>query len=337
MNKKLNKKQLVIVDWLLSHPGYLKKSAVTIWSKSYIEGAFLSDIVPALAKAKIEYKEQSKPLIYPFKPNKTIKKAVKEYKKDTVVLKSFAEIFPWSTDNKKREVLLMDKLKPVKKNVFDKDNVIFLADLHAPHILDGYLEWCKELQEKYNCGTVIMAGDIIDSGAWNYHEKNPDLPGVKDELYAAKKQLKKVFEMFPEAISLFGNHDLLISRKLKTAGLSQSFMKDFGEILEAPKAWKFVHEYKKDNVLYKHGAVGDAFKAATESRISTCQGHFHAKSFVQWSVSEKDAIFGLQVGGGFDRDQMAFDYAKPFHKKPIISCGLILDKGTTPIVKIMPL
>lgn len=284
---KLTKKEQLIYNWLLSKPGYLKKSKYVIALATDFDE---DDIEEPLKQARMNYK---KPL--------------------------------------KLETSIKDK------KVYNKDNVIFIADLHAPHILDGYLEWCKELQIKYDCGTVIFSGDIVDGGAWNYHEKNVDLPNVKDELFAAKKQLKKVFEMFPEAVSLMGNHDLLISRKMKTAGLSQSFMKDFGDILEAPKTWKFVHEYKKDGVLYKHGAVGDAFKAATESRMSTCQGHFHAKSFVQWSVSEKDAIFGLQVGGGFDRDQMAFDYAKPFHKKPIISCGLILDKGLTPIVKIMPL
>lgn len=66
-------------------------------------------------------------------------------------------------------------------------------------------------------------------------------------------------------------------------------------------------------------------------------GHFHAKTFVQWSVSEKDSIFGLQVGWGADRHEYAFDYGKSFTSKPIISLGLILDKGTTPIVKLMPL
>jgi hypothetical protein len=71
--------------------------------------------------------------------------------------------------------------------------------------------------------------------------------------------------------------------------------------------------------------------------MSTCQGHFHAKTFVQWSVSEKDSIFGMQVGWAADRHKYAFDYGKPFANKPIISLGVILDKGRTPIVKLMDL
>lgn len=248
------------------------------------------------------------------------------------------EFIPRKNSIKERAKLVPQYIKNiVKEQYLNKDNVIFIADLHAPWILEGYLDWCKEQQIKYDCGTVIFSGDIIDSGAWSYHEHDPDGLGVKDELEAAKTQLNKAYEMYPQAICLLGNHDLLISRKAKTAGLSQSFIKDFGDVIGAPKSWKFVHEYSKDRVKYIHGSTGDAFKRAVDSRQSICQGHLHSKTFVQWSVSEKDAIFGLQVGAGFDRDKYAFDYAKPFAKKPIIGCGIILDKGTTPFVKIMPL
>ena len=222
-------------------------------------------------------------------------------------------------------------------NKLEDSNVLFVADIHTPWMLDGYIEWCKEQQLKYKCNHVIFSGDIIDSGAWSYHEHDVDGLSVGDELKAAKSQLKKVFDLFPKAISLLGNHDLLISRKAKTAGLSQNFIKGLGDVLDAPKSWQFVHEYSRDNVKYIHGSTGNAFKRAVDSRTSTCQGHLHSQTFVEWSVSEKDAIFGLQVGAGFDREKYAFEYAKPFPKKPIISCGLILENGTIPLVRLMPL
>jgi hypothetical protein len=220
---------------------------------------------------------------------------------------------------------------------YDPNNVLFIPDLHAPFIKKGVLEFIKDSQIKYNCGTVLFAGDVIDGHAWSYHEHDPDGMSVGDELKAAKEQLKEWYEAFPEAIILMGNHDLLIQRKARTIGLSKHFIKDFGSVIEAPKTWKFDLEHIKDNVLYKHGNVGDAFKVAKESRMSTCQGHFHAKTFVQWSVSEKDSIFGLQVGWGADRHKYAFDYGKSFSNKPIISCGLVLEKGRLPIVKLMDL
>ncbi len=224
-----------------------------------------------------------------------------------------------------------------KKSQLDPNNVIFLPDLHSPFIKEGVLEFCKEEQLRYNCGTVIFAGDIIDGHGWSYHEHDPDGYSVGDEIALAREQLIPWYRAFPNAKVCLGNHDLLIQRKARTIGLSKHFIRDFGDVVGAPKSWEFGLEYFKDDVLYKHGNVGDAFKVAKESRISTCQGHFHAKTFVQWSVSEKDSIFGMQVGWGADRHVYAFDYGKAFSNKPIISLGLVLDRGRTPIVKLMPL
>jgi len=335
---KLTKKQLEIYNWLLEHPGYIKKGLKWFYGtklpKSFPIRYKMNDPEIALKQARIDSKSYNSKSST--KTPKGLKSSLKFKDKEIqdifdnrVKNKDFSKT-PWGKKLKQFE----SKADTTKYN---PDNVLFIADLHSPWILDGYLEFCKEQQKKYDCGTVIFSGDIIDSGAWSYHEHDPDGFSVKDELHAAKKQLQKVYSMFPTAISLLGNHDLLISRKAKTAGLSQEFIKGLAEVLEAPKGWSFVHEYTKDNVKYIHGSTGNAFKCAVDSRISTCQGHLHSQTFVQWSVSEKDAIFGLQVGAGFDRDKYAFDYAKPFPKKPVISCGIILDRGQTPFVKLMKL
>lgn len=136
---------------------------------------------------------------------------------------------------------------------------------------------------------------------------------------------------------MLGNHDLLISRKAKEYGLSQIFLKYFGDIIEAPKEWEFKHELYKDGVLYIHGSTGNAISRAKEIRHSVAQGHLHSEAFVQWSVSEIDSIFGLQVGAGLDRHQYAFEYAKTMPKKPIISSAVILNKGRLPILELMKL
>ncbi len=299
----MTKKQQEIYNWLLNHPSYLKKG------REYLDN--------------------------------NLKLGIKHNQLDCEIALKQARIDS-KTSKPKSNNLVEEYLKPVLKPIkiqkqLDPSNVIFLPDLHAPFIKEGVLDFCKEQQYKYNCGTVIFAGDIIDGHAWSYHEHDPDGMSVGDELSAARKQLLPWFKAFPNAISLMGNHDLLIQRKARTIGLSAQFIKGFGDVIGAPKTWRFDLEHTKDNVLYKHGSIGDAFKVAKESRISTVQGHFHARTFVQWSVSEKDAIFGMQVGWGADRHAYAFDYGKSFTSKPIISCGLILDKGTTPIVKLMSL
>lgn len=227
------------------------------------------------------------------------------------------------------------KIVPFKKG--DPDNVLFIGDLHAPFVLDGYLEFNIELQKKYNCGTIIFAGDIIDAHSWSFHTADVDGMSVKDELQAAITQLGDWYKAFPEATILYGNHDLRIARKAKEYGLSQLFLKYFGDIISAPKEWNFTHEFYKDDVLYIHGSNGNAIKRATEIRHSVAQGHLHSEAFVSWSVSEIDSIFGLQVGCGIDRKQYAFQYAETMTKKPIVSSGVILNKGTLPIIHLMEL
>lgn len=300
----MNKNQIRIHNWLIKKPGYLKKSAQWLHKKmpnSIYGNSTFKDVEIALKHAKESEK------LY-------LKKTKKDFAIETV---EFPNVI-------------------TSKNL-DPHNVLWIPDLHAPFIREGVLEFCKENQLRYNCGTVRFAGDVIDGHAWNYHEHDPDGKSVGDELEAARAQLIPWYKAFPNATVCMGNHDLLIQRKAKTIGLSKHFIKDFGEVIGAPKSWEFGLEFRQDNVIYKHGNVGDAFKVAKESRMSTCQGHFHAKTFVQWSVSEKDAIFGMQIGWGAERDSYAFDYGKSFANKPIISLGVVLDRGRTPIVKLMDL
>lgn len=216
-------------------------------------------------------------------------------------------------------------------------NILVIGDLHSPFILDGYLEWCKSLEKKYNTKKTIFIGDVIDGHSWSYHESDVDGMSVGYELDAAIKQLKLAYKLFPNADVTLGNHDLLIARKARTAGLSQRFLKDFKEIIDAPSGWNIGHEFIYDNVRYIHGSVGNAYKRAIASRISTVQGHLHTQAFIQYSVSERDAIYGLQIGCGIDHDKYAFEYAKPLPQKPIISAGIVTENGTLPILELMKL
>lgn len=226
--------------------------------------------------------------------------------------------------------------KPVITKSNKIGNILVIGDLHAPFILDGYLQWCKQLEKEYNIDKVIFIGDIIDGHSWSYHESDVDGMSVGHELEAAIKQLQLAYKLFPKADVLLGNHDLLIARKAKTAGLSRHFIRDFKDVIQAPKDWTFAEEFIYNNVRYIHGSIGNAFIRAKDSRMSTVQGHLHSQSFVQYSVSEKDAIFGLQIGAGIDHHKYAFEYAKPMTKKPVISAGIVLENGTLPIVKLMP-
>lgn len=218
--------------------------------------------------------------------------------------------------------------------LLNKDNVLIIGDIHEPFSLDGYLEFCKEQQKKYKCGSIVFIGDVIDNHFSSYYETNTCAMGADDELDLAIKKIAKWVNAFPSAYVTIGNHDRLVSRKANTAGVSARWIKDYKDVLEAPN-WKFVESIELNNVLYIHGEGSTASKKMLEEMISVVSGHKHTEGYIQYACGSRHLVFGMQVGTGIDHSKYAFAYSKHF-KKPIVSCGVVLD-GTQPILIPMPL
>lgn len=222
----------------------------------------------------------------------------------------------------------------------DKKNVLVIPDLHAPWIREQSLEHCKNVQKEYGCGTVVQIGDVIDSNYSSYHETDPDGLSAGDELQIAIKSLKPWYKAFPNVKVTSGNHDLIVNRKAFTAGLSKRWIKDLNQVLEVYN-WEFDLEHEIDNVLYTHGTGSRgkdaAFNKAIQRRQSVVSGHLHSEASIRWNVSKFDIIFGMQVGCLVDEKSYSFDYAKNFSRKWIMSCGVVLNNGTLPIILPMKL
>jgi hypothetical protein len=219
--------------------------------------------------------------------------------------------------------------KPYLKG--DKNNILVIGDVHAPFTLKTYLQFVRHQQELFNCGTVIFIGDIVDFHYSSFHIQDPDGLSAGDEAKLAKSQLQEWYKMFPEATVTIGNHDLIIYRKMFANGLSRQYAKNWNDLFDAPKTWKFVEQTIINNVLYTHG-VSNALKRMTDARISVVQGHLHSLGYIQHSQSEINRVFAMQVGCGIDDNSFAFGYNKGFNKKSVISCGVILNKGILPII-----
>jgi len=282
-------------SWLIDNPGHLKTSYSKLSSRFDIDVAIVADIV-----------KEVKSII--FKPIEAVKK--------TNAKPSTRTFLP----------------APFKG---DPSNVLIIGDTHIPFERKGYLEHCRAVQEKFNCGTVIHIGDVIDNNYSSYHETNPDGRSAGDELASAIERLQDWYKVFPKVQVCLGNHDQIIQRKAYSSGLSKRWIKGLAEVLEVPN-WEFDLEYEIDNVIYTHGTgtSGDraAYARALNRRKSIVSGHLHTSASVTWNVSDVDRIFAMQVGCGIDDAQYSFDYAKAFTKKSIISCGVILNNGNLPII-----
>ena len=227
-------------------------------------------------------------------------------------------------------------LNNLVKGLKNKSNrVLVIGDIHAPFTLDGYLEHCVRVKEKYNCNKIVFIGDCIDSHYSSYHETDPDGLSGGEELDLAVKMISKWAKAFPKATVILGNHDRIIMRKAFTGGIPKAWIRDYKEVLNTP-GWDFVESKTIDNVLYIHGEGGTARTRMKKELHSLVQGHLHTQMYIDWAVGANFKVFGMQVGCGIDKDSFAMAYAKNFGK-PAIACGVILENGTLPILEPMRL
>jgi metallophosphoesterase superfamily enzyme len=214
-------------------------------------------------------------------------------------------------------------------------NVLVVGDLHEPFCKDGYLEFCQEQYDTWNCNQVIYIGDIIDNHYTSFHEIDIEAEYTgKQELEYAIKKIAKWYKAFPEATVIVGNHDRMIMRKAQTSLIPSKWIKSYKEVLEVPN-WEFVDRLVVDGVQYIHGEAGTARTKCRADMMNTVQGHLHTQTYIEHYVGQNFRVFGMQVGCGIDHDSYAMAYAKR-GKKPSIACAVVLG-GTTPINLLMPL
>jgi predicted phosphodiesterase len=216
----------------------------------------------------------------------------------------------------------------------ESNRVLFIGDIHEPFCRPGYRKFCYDLYKKWSCNTVIFAGDILDNHYSSYHETDPDGHAAGTELAIAKDNINKWYRVFPKAKVCIGNHDSLPNRRAMTAGLSAKWIKTIKEVVEVP-GWDFDESFIVDGVLYCHGIGRKAYTRSRQDMISVVQGHYHADSYIKWTVGKRDKIFACQVGCGMDDKTFAAAYGKHFQKMHI-NAAVIID-GKLPILEYMEL
>lgn len=206
-----------------------------------------------------------------------------------------------------------------------------------------YVAFLQKTYEKYGCNRVVHLGDAVDWHAISYHEKDPSMPSAADEYKKAKKQVAKLYEAFPKADYMLGNHCALPQRKATTAGLTEDVLRPFGE-LWGLEGWKIHPRYGKlhiDGVQYRHGDSGKggqnaAINNAKNEFISVVQGHHHTQAGVQWHSNENSLVFGMQTGCGVKPGHPAMNYGRVYSNRPILGCGVVFN-GKHAIFEPMPM
>ena len=250
---------------------------------------------------------------------------------DRKLFKEFLD-FKAKKTPKSKQMVVKPSPKPYKGN---KDNVLIIGDLHEPFTQDGYLEHCREVQERFDCGTVVFIGDIVDNHATSFHEHDPEGYSAGHEYLKAISKLERWYKTFPTSYMCIGNHDQLPFRQAFKNGLPSSWLKGYNELFKTPETWKIDFNHTINGVNYTHGTgvSGDAgaMKIANQNRQSSVIGHLHSVANIKYSASYKDIIFAMTVGCGVNYREYAFNYGRDFVAKPIVSCGIVID-GKIPVL-----
>lgn len=225
-----------------------------------------------------------------------------------------------------RPRLYGNRMKAFLNVTKDENRVLVIGDMHEPFCLDGYLDFCIETYENYNCNKVVFIGDVIDNHYSSYHETSADGLGGLDELNLARTKIQEWNDYFPVADVMLGNHDLIIMRKAQTSNIPSAWIKTYKEVLNTPD-WTFADETVIDGVVYHHGIGSKAHIKAVKNMMSTVGGHHHTEAYTQWFVGKADKVFGMQVGCGIDIKSYAMAYGKWF-PKPAIGVGIIIGGHT---------
>lgn len=210
-----------------------------------------------------------------------------------------------------------------------KQTICVIGDLHAPFMHQDAVSFLAAVKAKYKPTEVLFMGDERDGHADSYHEKSPELDSSAEELRKAIKQLEPLYKMFPTATVLESNHGSLFYRKAQTAGIPGAVLKDYRDVLQAPKGWKWKYDHilktPLGDIYCHHGKSGSYEKLSKNMAMSSLQGHFHNKFYLVYWSSPNGLYFDGNAGCLVDNHSLAMAYGKNNLQKPIVGCIIIQD------------
>ena len=209
--------------------------------------------------------------------------------------------------------------------------VLVIGDMHCPFQHRSALPFLEALKKHYKgFDLVVNIGDEIDCHAISMHDSNPDLPSAGDELKLAKKYVKDLEKVFPDMTLVDSNHSSLVYRRALKYGLPKAYLKSYNDFLEVGKGWNWVNDLTinlsdGERCFFTHGMSANVLQVAQRMGLNTVQGHYHSKSSIQYYSNPDKLVWGAQTGCLTNQQSLAFEYAKNFKDRFVMSSLVIVD------------
>jgi hypothetical protein len=209
--------------------------------------------------------------------------------------------------------------------------VLFISDTHIPYSVHGYLQFLKDIKDKFKPDIVIHGGDEVDYHAISFHKSVGELFSSGHELDKAIIEIQEgLHTLFPKMYLLESNHGSLVTRRLKFEQIPVRVLKPLNELYETPLwEWheKILLKTNKGKVLVSHGMSGVPMAWAKMTGCSTVEFHYHTKFHVTYFQSMNGQRYSMHCGCLADRDSMAMAYAKSNMAEFINGTGAIDENG----------
>jgi len=215
--------------------------------------------------------------------------------------------------------------------------ILVVGDIHEPVAHPGYLSFCEDLYDQWDCGQVIFIGDIVDHHAISFHTHHPDCPGPSDEYELSLEKIQGWYEAFPKARVCIGNHDARIVRLAESVNIPSKFLRDYAETWDTP-GWDWQYEHLVEDVYYFHGegcsGLYPAANAGKKMSLNVCMGHVHTAFGVTYWANPQRRFWAASTGCGIDDRAAAFAYGKHFKLRSVLGAVVVVDG--TPYAEPMP-
>jgi hypothetical protein len=212
----------------------------------------------------------------------------------------------------------------------DNRSILVISDMHVPFQHPDTVAFLTAVKKKYKPTRIVCIGDEIDQHNLSFHDTDPNMPGPADELRLAIKELQPIYQLFPVMDLIDSNHGSMLYRKGKHHGIPRKYLRDYGEVLDAPVGWKWQHDLTLDlpggnKCYFHHGLNRDVMKIVNQRGVCVVQGHYHTTFNIGYSGNPQALLWGMNVGCSINGKSLAFAYDKTNLGRPIIGHGIIID------------
>jgi len=202
------------------------------------------------------------------------------------------------------------------------------------------IPFLEKLHKKWKFTKIFQIGDLVDFASVQVERPNdPEVESPVFEIGKATKEIRKLEKLFPEMDILKGNHDLRIERKAERFGIPRTMLKDLNEIFDIKAKWRWHDKFiltlpSKHKVFLTHNFKNNVLSSSKELGCSFISGHFHTQANIFWWSSPSALNFAMSTGCLINPKAPAMKYQKLFIKRPILSCGMLIE-GIGPIIQPM--